>query len=202
MGAYGLKPYFRERLVGAERLLIRLGVSADGATTAALGCALLAAALILWRNRWTLLLVPVLLFLRITLNALDGMIAQDRGTAWAGGELFNELSDRLADIAILVAAALWPGVPPLLGFGMVIAVLLSSYVGILAKAAGAARQYGGIMGKADRMLCVGLAAVVAAVDSARATQVWEALALIVLAGALITLVQRLRRSYAALPPRR
>jgi len=40
-------------------------------------------------------------------------------------------------------------------------VLLSSYVGLLGKSVGVGREYGGVLGKADRMLWMGLTALIA-----------------------------------------
>lgn len=45
-------------------------------------------------------------FLRLALNALDGLVARDLGPARPWGEVLNEVSDRLADLALFVGAAL------------------------------------------------------------------------------------------------
>jgi hypothetical protein len=75
-------------------------------------------------------------------------------------------------------------------------VLLSSYLGVVSKAAGGPRQYGGVMGKADRMLYLALAALVAGL--AGRPEWLNVYLAVVLVGALVTLVQRGRQTYVAL----
>ncbi len=47
-------------------------------------------------SRWPLLLLPVTLFVRMALNAIDGMMAREHGQASAAGAVLNELSDVVA----------------------------------------------------------------------------------------------------------
>ncbi len=135
----------------------------DVLTWGALGCSVASAVLLSFAqvNRWLFLVIPMLLFFRIALNALDGLLAQATGKARPFGEVLNEATDRLSDIAILLGIAYSPFSSIRWGMSAVAAVLFSSYIGILGKAVGAGRQYGGILGKADRMLWFGVACVAA-----------------------------------------
>lgn len=160
MGLYGIKPRFRQLLIPvADRLA---WLHPDTITTAGLGASVLAFLCLLGalERRWLLLLVPLWLFVRIVCNALDGLVAQRTGKARAFGELLNEGMDRLADVVLLLG----PGMTPWASFPLAalttIAVLLSSYVGVLGKAVGVEREYGGILGKADRMFWMGLTAII------------------------------------------
>jgi CDP-diacylglycerol--glycerol-3-phosphate 3-phosphatidyltransferase len=161
MALYDIKPKFRALLAGVVPALRT--VHPDWITLAALACSVLAAALFqaAESHRWLFLLIPLLLLLRITLNALDGLVAQAAGKARAFGEVVNEGTDRLSDAAILLGVAASSLSSLAWGAAATTAVLLSSYAGILGKAVGAGRQYGGILGKADRMLYLGLACVAA-----------------------------------------
>ena len=47
--------------------------------------------------------------------------------------MLNELGDRLADVAFFAGAALAPGSSPLLGTAVLVAMLLSSYLGTVAR---------------------------------------------------------------------
>jgi CDP-diacylglycerol--glycerol-3-phosphate 3-phosphatidyltransferase len=158
---YDVKPRFRALLQGLVPAL--RPVHPDWITLAGLACSVLAAALFqaAGQRRWLFLVIPLLLLLRITLNALDGMVAQATGKARPFGEVLNEVTDRLSDVAILLGLAMSPLSSLPFGTTAVVAVLLSSYVGVLGKAVGAGRQYGGILGKADRMLYLGLACIAA-----------------------------------------
>ncbi len=97
---------------------------------------------------------------------------------------------------IVLALLLVPGVHLGLGTAALAAMLLASYAGILARAAGGRRQYGGMLGKADRMLLLALAGPAALLFDA--ALVFNGTLAVVLVGGLVTLGQRLRASYAEL----
>jgi len=189
MGVYAVKPRFQTSLRRLELRAIDAGVTADQLTTAGTACAVGAAIMVLISalNPVWLLAVPPLVLMRLACNALDGMVAADTRTARPLGQVYNEFSDRLADIAILLAITLRSG-SLLLGAVAMALVLLSSYLGTVAAAAGGSRQYGGVMGKADRMLVLAMAAPTAAFMTE-----WPALTgylAVIAAGSVITMWQR------------
>jgi phosphatidylglycerophosphate synthase len=103
-------------------------------------------------NRIMLLAAIPCILLRMAFNVLDGMVARQSGKVSAHGEAWAEFSDRLSDTGIFLGVAVSPYCSRELGLSAVIMVLLVSYVGILGKAVGAERQFGGIMGKVDRLI--------------------------------------------------
>ena len=155
MGLYDMKPKFRWLLSGLLPWL--KPVHPDVLTWGAVASSVTAAILLSYgpRCRWIFLIIPVLLFIRIALNALDGLLAEATGKARPFGEVLNEATDRLSDLAILFGIAYSPLSSIHWGAPAIAAVLFSSYIGILGKAVGAGRQYGGLLGKADRMLLFG-----------------------------------------------
>jgi CDP-diacylglycerol--glycerol-3-phosphate 3-phosphatidyltransferase len=198
MGVYAMKPAFQRSLGGVEDWLVARRVHPDVLTLGALGLALVGGAL-LYAAAWApglLLAVPLVALGRTALNALDGLVARRTGLARPWGEVLNELGDRLADVALLGGLALAPTTDGRLGAAALVAVLLSSYLGVASKAAGGPRQYGGLMGKADRMLYLALAALLAGL-AGRPEWLNGYLAL-VLVGGLATLAQRGRQTYVAL----
>jgi CDP-diacylglycerol---glycerol-3-phosphate 3-phosphatidyltransferase len=202
MGVYTMKSAFQRSLGGPEAWLVARRVHPDVLTGAALALAVLGGAL-LWAGARTpalLLLVPLLALGRTALNALDGLVARRTGLARPWGEVLNEAGDRLADVALLGGLALAPTIDGRLGAAALVAVLLASYLGVLSKAAGGPRQYGGVMGKADRMLYLALAALAAGL--AGRPEWLNAYLVVVLAGALVTCAQRGRATYVALEPGR
>src|SRR5918997_1578065 len=159
-GMYAVKPAFQRSLGGIERWLVERRVHPDGLPSLALVLSVAGGAcLYVAPDRpWLLLAVPVVTIVRTALNALDGLVARDTGLARPWGEVLNEFCDRLADLALIGGLALAPPSSKELGIGVVVLMLLSSYLAILSKAAGGRRQYVGPMGKADRMVVLSFAA--------------------------------------------
>lgn len=202
MGIYSIKPKFQQALRVVERPLVRWRVHPDILTLSALGLSF-AGGFALYASHWTpwtLLAVPFMALLRICLNALDGIVAKDLGVARPWGEVLNELCDRLADVAFFVGLVLIPGVNIPLGISVLVLMVITSYVGILSKAAGGAREFGGLMGKADRMILLALAAVLALILPN--LPVFNGFLVVVLVGLAATLAQRLWRTYVALKSHR
>lgn len=154
---YDLKPAFQNLLRPIVRGLARSGVTANQVTVAALVLSLATGEVIAWmRAPRTLLLLPVVLFLRMALNAMDGMLAREHNQKSALGAILNELGDVVADAALYLPLAVIPGFDPALVIGVVFLALLSEMTGIIGVQIGASRRYDGPMGKSDRAFLFGL----------------------------------------------
>jgi phosphatidylglycerophosphate synthase len=198
MGVYSIKPAFQRSLRPIEDVLVERGVHPDLITLSALGISVAGGVGFALSSRclWLLLAAPAVALTRTALNALDGLVAKRTGRARPWGEVLNEFSDRLADVALLGGLALSGPANGLLGAAAVVAVLLTSYLGILSKATGGPRQYGGVMGKADRMLLLSVAGPLALLtDPAIVVNSFFAL---ILAGSLATAAQRGVKTHADL----
>ncbi|HTQ80265.1 MAG TPA: CDP-alcohol phosphatidyltransferase family protein [Thermoanaerobaculia bacterium] len=155
---YDLKPAFQGLLRPLCRALARFGVTANQVTIAAVLLSLAAGGLVAARplERWPLLLVPAVLFVRMALNAIDGMLAREHGMKSALGGILNELGDVISDAALYLPLARVPGIAP---WAIVIAVLLAGLTemtGVVAVQIGASRRYDGPMGKSDRAFVFGV----------------------------------------------
>lgn len=201
MGIYTIKPRFQRSLAGVARWLVGRRVHPDTLTFAALVLSLAGGVALYFAPAvpWLLLAVPVVALARTALNALDGMVAKASGLARPWGEVLNEFCDRLADVALFGGLALSAAVELRLAFAALVLVLLSSYLGTVSKAAGGPRQYGGLMGKADRMLYLSLASVLAFFAGPWLMNYFLAF---VLAGVLVTIAQRWRQTRADLDSER
>jgi CDP-diacylglycerol---glycerol-3-phosphate 3-phosphatidyltransferase len=200
MGIYQVKPRFQQALGGIEAGLVRRRVHPDYLTIGALVLSI-AGGVALWGShwsRWLLLAIPVVAIGRTALNALDGLVARDTGLARPWGEVLNECCDRLADVALLTGVSFAIGSDARLGAVTIVVMLLCSYLSIVSKAAGGKRQYGGIMGKADRMIYLSLASVIA--FALPGDQVFTVFLVVVLIGLLLTIPVRARATYADLQP--
>ena len=67
------------------------------------------------------------------------------GRASRLGELYNELPDRVSDVAIIVGAGYAAGGLPVFGYAAAVMAILTAYVRAVGKAAGAANLFGGPM---------------------------------------------------------
>lgn len=196
-GWYRVKPAAQRALHPLVDACVSRGVSADQLTLAAIPVAALGGLCLALSDSFTALLlaVPVLALLRLGLNLVDGQVARRTGTTHPIGEVLNEVGDRLSDILFVGGLAFVAAVGPLLAACAVVASVLASYVGITARAVGLPRQYGGVMSKPARMLVLAVAAPLTfGLDAAWPLQLG---AWLILAGALVTLVQRLVATRAA-----
>ncbi|MCD6476739.1 MAG: CDP-alcohol phosphatidyltransferase family protein [Candidatus Aenigmarchaeota archaeon] len=92
-------------------------------------------------------------------DILDGEIARKYNINSKLGDFLDHTLDRLADIAILLGITLSSAVPDIIGFSLIIVTLLVSYLGTQAHALTKKRFYGGIIGRADRIIIIFVASV-------------------------------------------
>ncbi|MEJ2128559.1 MAG: CDP-alcohol phosphatidyltransferase family protein [Woeseiaceae bacterium] len=199
MTIYDLKPAFQNLLRPACRALAGAGITANQVTIAALLLSFAVGGLFAWNPEagWTALLIPVWLFLRMALNAIDGMLAREHNMQSELGGFLNELSDVAADAALYLPFALVPGVSPGVVVAVVILAILSEMAGVVSVQVGASRRYDGPMGKSDRAFAFGLLGLLFGLGIAPGW--WANLVLsIVAALAALTVVNRVRRGLGEL----
>jgi Phosphatidylglycerophosphate synthase len=141
----------------------RAGLTPDTVSLLALLAAIAAAGsfYLAGETRLAYLLGALLVFCNGMLDLLDGALARELDTSSSAGDLLDHAFDRYADIAVV--AGLAAGIEAFaLGFAAVTGVLMTSYLGTQAEAVGLDRVYGGLLGRADRLVLVGVAATVAA----------------------------------------
>ena len=196
MTIYDLKPAFQNLLRPVCKVLANVGVTANQVTVVAclvsVGIGVLFA--LYPTARWAALLIPVWLFLRMALNAIDGMLAREHGMQSALGGILNELTDVLADAALYLPFAFVPGISPLLVVAVVILSILTEMAGVVAVQIGSSRRYDGPMGKSDRAFVFGLLALLLGIGVN--VQSWANIALTVVAA--LTALTIFNRSSRAL----
>lgn len=192
---YDLKPAFQRRLRPLVGGLARARVTANQVTVAALLLSMAAGAAVALfpESRLPLLAYPLVLLLRMALNAVDGMLAREYGQASRLGAMLNELGDVVADSALYLPLAWVPGVSaPLVVVAVVLAVV-TEMTGVTALGIGASRRYDGPMGKSDRAVVFG--AVALALGLGLPPGWWlDAVLALVVALSMLTVVQRTRRA--------
>ena len=143
---YQLKPAFQGLLRPLVRRLAACGATANAVTSLAmilsilLGFGLYFAAGAFFA---LYLLVPLWMFLRMALNAVDGMLAREFGQKTPLGAYLNELSDVISDAALYlpfvwVAPFGWQSVG-----SVIVLSAISEMAGALGPMVGAPRQYDG-----------------------------------------------------------
>jgi len=158
MSIYDLKPRFQALLRPVCAALAGKGVTPNQVTLLAL---LLSAASGAWivltpHASAPYLFLPVALFVRMALNAIDGMLAREHDQQTRAGALLNEIGDVLSDLFLYLPFALAPEFTPELVVLIVVLAGLTETAGLAALLIGASRNYRGPMGKSDRAFVFGL----------------------------------------------
>ncbi len=121
---YDLKPAFQNMLRPICRCCAGHGISANAVTIAGVVLSIAGGAAVALNpdSKWPLLLLPAILFVRMALNAIDGMLAKEHDMKSHLGAVLNELGDVVADTALYLPLALVDGIP---AWPLVIVTLLA-----------------------------------------------------------------------------
>jgi CDP-diacylglycerol---glycerol-3-phosphate 3-phosphatidyltransferase len=159
---YQLKSRFQGLLRPVVTSLAAAGITANQVTVAAAALSVLMGGCLLafHDHRWAWLLMPVFLFIRMALNAIDGMLAREHGMKSRLGAILNELGDVISDAALYLPFALLAGAYGWLVVLICILAVISEMTGIVGIQIGASRRYDGPMGKSDRAFAFGTLAFV------------------------------------------
>lgn len=154
---YDFKPKFQALLRPIVNALARAGITANQVTITAVFLSFIGGAFIVWQPyaTWPLLVLPLVLFLRMGLNAIDGMLAREHAQQSKLGAILNELGDVIADAALYLPLALLAHICATLVVILVLLATVSEMMGVVAIQVGANRQYQGPMGKSDRAFWLG-----------------------------------------------
>ena len=157
LSIYDIKPRFQGLLRPLSTRLAAAGVTANAVTLLAmtLSLALGLVLAIVQPGGAAYLALPIWLFLRMALNAVDGLLAREHGQKSTLGAYLNELTDVISDAALYLPFAF---VAPFgaLSVGLVIwLAAVSEMAGALGPMVGASRRYEGPMGKSDRAFVFG-----------------------------------------------
>jgi archaetidylinositol phosphate synthase len=94
----------------------------------------------------------VLVGLNSIFDLMDGKVAQMTGKASPRGDFLDHAVDRFSDTAFILGIAFSPWAHQAIGIAALAGTLLTSYMGTQAQAVGLKRHYGGLLGRADRMV--------------------------------------------------
>jgi len=153
---YDLKPKFQSLLRPIVEAMARAGVTANQVTVAAMLLSFATGtAIYLSREMRILLVLPAMLFMRMALNAIDGMLAREHDQKTSLGAILNELGDVFSDAALYLPLAFFLPFDPMAVVLVVLLAALTEMTGVVAVQIGASRRYDGPMGKSDRAFVFG-----------------------------------------------
>jgi CDP-diacylglycerol--glycerol-3-phosphate 3-phosphatidyltransferase len=188
---YNYKPAFQRLLRPLTGWLSRRAITANQVTIAATVLSLIQGIFIIWKPTlaWPLVLMPVTILARLSLNAIDGLLAREHDLASNLGVVLNELGDLISDMVLYLPLAFVPGVPAPLIVVAVCLALMSEATGVIASQISGVRGNQGPMGKSDRALLFGGLAFVLGLRISMG--VWISILLLVTIGLLlVTVVNR------------
>ena len=159
MTLYDLKPKFQNLLRPMVRMLREWGISPNQVTISTCILSIIVALFIYLSAGNLFFIMPIFLFLRMALNAIDGMLAKEFNLQSPLGAVLNEITDVIADGILYCSFIKLPFISSTL---LLMVILFSSVVEITGLAAllnQKNRQFQGPMGKSDRAFAFGLMAV-------------------------------------------
>lgn len=154
---YDIKPHFQKMLRPIVNRTAAKGITPNQVTVFATILSIATGVLITIFHQYTLMvvLIPVIMFVRMALNAIDGMLAKEHDMKTPLGNILNELGDVISDAFLFLPFILFPGFSPVLIVGIVLCSVISEMTGVLSVVIGASRRYDGPMGKSDRAFVFG-----------------------------------------------
>lgn len=145
------RPHVQDYIRPFITLAMRMGITPNALTVASLIVAVLAGiSFYLGMIIWGVVMVAFNAFF----DALDGALARETNSHSLKGDFLDHVVDRYADIFIITGIFAGGFAPWWIGVFALTGVLMSSYLGTQAQAVGLGRNYGGILGRADRLVLI------------------------------------------------
>ncbi|MDV0446455.1 Phosphatidylinositol phosphate synthase [Methanosarcinaceae archaeon Ag5] len=162
MAADSLRPFVTDKFINPVAVhLVKLKVTPDVLSVLSLIFSFLAGVSFYLAGTnyvvpsyWMLLVAVFCVLINSGLDAFDGAVARIMGVAGKRGDFLDHVIDRYADVFIICGIIFGGLCPWQIGLVAIVGVLLTSYLGTQAQAMGIGRYYGGIMGRADRLIII------------------------------------------------
>ncbi len=193
--SYGWVRKFAAILVRAK--ITPNGISIFGVVLSVVGCTILWMITRGWIAAWLgLILAAVCVQGRLMCNMMDGLVAVEGGQKSKGGDLFNEIPDRIEDALFLTGAGLACGHLTLGLVGALLAVF-TAYVRAFGASLGQGQDFCGPLAKPQRMffLTVGLLATAAGSLCNFSGNILAWILIFIVAGTAVTAARRIVRTY-------
>ncbi|PTJ92119.1 hypothetical protein BU010_13070 [Mammaliicoccus sciuri] len=157
MSIYEIKPKFQQLLMPIVDWMRKIGMTPNQVTILALVLSIVTGIIlsIFHENKWIYILMPIVMFVRMALNAIDGVMAKKYQMKSHLGLLLNELGDVISDLFLFIPFVL---IAEDYGIGIMLFIslsIISEMAGVTVRVIGSSRRYDGPMGKSDRAFIVG-----------------------------------------------
>ena len=204
MSIYALKPKFQSLLRPIVQKLASSGYTANQVTLFAFILSILTGIFLcitsVQQQFIFLLILPLWMFIRMALNAIDGMLAREHHQQTPLGGYLNELTDVVAD-GFLFLPFYWAlNSMSWLIWVVIILSILTEFAGVLGQVHGNSRRYDGPMGKSDRALAFSLICIVIAAYSifdfglSLLSQICNGILIIIILLLAVTIFNRIKNS--------
>jgi CDP-diacylglycerol--glycerol-3-phosphate 3-phosphatidyltransferase len=154
---YEIKPKFQQLLMPIVDWMRKIGMTPNQVTILALVLSIVTGIIlsIFHENKWIYILMPIVMFVRMALNAIDGVMAKKYQMKSHLGFLLNELGDVISDLFLFIPFVF---IAEDYGIGIMLFIslsIISEMAGVTVRVIGSSRRYDGPMGKSDRAFIVG-----------------------------------------------
>ncbi|MCC2089302.1 CDP-alcohol phosphatidyltransferase family protein [Mammaliicoccus sciuri] len=154
---YEIKPEFQQLLMPIVDWMRKIGMTPNQVTILALLLSIVTGIIlsIFHDNKWIFILMPIVMFVRMALNAIDGVMAKKYQMKSHLGLLLNELGDVISDLFLFIPFVF---IAEDYGIGIMLFIslsIISEMAGVTVQVIGSSRRYDGPMGKSDRAFIVG-----------------------------------------------
>ncbi|WP_201270665.1 CDP-alcohol phosphatidyltransferase family protein [Mammaliicoccus sciuri] len=154
---YEIKPEFQQLLMPIVDWMRKIGMTPNQVTILALLLSIVTGIIlsIFHDNKWIFILMPIVMFVRMALNAIDGVMAKKYQMKSHLGLLLNELGDVISDLFLFIPFVF---IAEDHGIGIMLFVslsIISEMAGVTVQVIGSTRRYDGPMGKSDRAFIIG-----------------------------------------------
>ncbi|MBW6469965.1 MAG: CDP-alcohol phosphatidyltransferase family protein [Methanosarcinaceae archaeon] len=157
-----LRPFASKFIEPVAKAFTKAGISPNAVSIMSLLFAAMAGVYFYYAdgNPKIVLIAGLFVFFNSFLDAMDGLMARHLKIAGAKGDFLDHVIDRYSDVFIICGIFLGGHVDWRIGVVAIVGVLLTSYLGTQAQALNIGRYYGGVMGRADRLILIILASII------------------------------------------
>jgi len=146
------KVFFQMLFRPVANFMARAGLTANQVTASTILFSLAAGTAVCScpQQRWPLITILSVMFVRLAFNHIDGMLAREHGMITPLGGILNELSDVISDIALFLPLAAISGIAPWPVFFAVLFGVITEMSGVVGLTIGASRREDGPLSKKPR----------------------------------------------------